>query len=111
MVEWSEVSQEEFEQHPSGNRSPEDLAWDQVMRTLAGGKAVKLPFGLEIEKRSLRLSVAKRAANRGLKLEVREGDGYLLVRKERTPRRKREPAETPTVTTRVTSSSAAADRW
>ena len=93
MVEWSEVSQEEFEQHPSTKRSAKDVAWDQLLQALASGKAIKLPISPDEDKRSLKLSLGRRAANRGIKLDVREGQDYLLVRKQKAPRRTKRAAE------------------
>ena len=93
MVEWSEVSQEEFEQHPTGKRSAKDVAWDQLLQALASGKAIKVPVSPDEDKRSLKLSLGRRAANRGIKLDVREGQGYLLVRRQKAPRRTKRAAE------------------
>ncbi len=93
MVAWSEVSQDEFDQHPTGKRSPKDVAWDQLLQALASGKAIKVPVRPDEDKRSLKLSLGRRAANRGIKLDVREGDGYLLVRKQKASRRTKRAAD------------------
>ncbi len=110
MIEWSQATDTEFEELSPGNRTPQDRAWDQIITTLASGTPVRLPFQTESEKRSLRLALGKRAAKRGLKLEVRSGDGYLIARREKASRKPKRTAEEVTAEATASFSPARQDR-
>ena len=86
MVEWSEASEEEFAALPRADRSAADRAWDQLFDALADGKLVRLPYADDADRKRKRLALGRRAAARGLKLEVRAGDGAMVARAIHEPK-------------------------
>lgn len=81
-LDWDVVSTEEFEKlpprQPQRRTSPE---WDSVLDELMSGKPVRLRYADEKDLRGKRLSLGRRAAQRGITVEIRYGEGFLIVRK------------------------------
>ena len=55
--------------------------WEPLMNDLAAGKIVCLPYADPRDRRAKRLSIARRAAARGIKTEARYTDSELAIRR------------------------------
>jgi hypothetical protein len=80
-VSWKPSTVEAHEQLPRKRTGPtQDPAWEEVMRELAAGNPVILEYADPKERGSLARSVGRRAAHCGMRVELRDGDGYISVR-------------------------------
>jgi hypothetical protein len=55
--------------------------WEPLMRDLSEGKIVCLPYADPRDRRAKRLSIARRAYNRGFKTEARYTESELAIRR------------------------------
>ena len=58
-----------------------DPGWEAVMEELTKGNTVMIEFQDAKERGAVSRSVGRRAAHRGFKADIRQGDGYISVRK------------------------------
>ena len=61
--------------------------WDKLLTQVEQGNIVSTPVSSATERKSSRLSIAKRAATRGIKVEFREDEMWLVLRKVEPPKR------------------------
>lgn len=54
--------------------------WEPILQALEKNKVVKLSYEDEKQRKGLRISLGRRASNRGLTLEIRDGDGYFMAK-------------------------------
>ena len=81
-MEWSEISGQEFDELPDPRKPPKgSTEWDPIMAALAAGTPVRIETSDASDQRKKRLSVGRRAALQGYKVQIRYGDGYMAVRK------------------------------
>ena len=78
MLDYTVVSEDTWELYaPVQEPDP----WEPLMHDLAAGKIVCLPYADPRDRRAKRLSIARRAAARGIKTEARYTDSELAVRR------------------------------
>ncbi len=85
MVDYNLITEEEWDAL-APVKQPD--AWDQLLDELEQGRIVRLPVADEKALRGTRLTLGRRAAKRGFKVDIRTQDTALAVRK-------REEAPTP----------------
>ena len=85
MVDYSVITEEEWDAL-APVKQPD--TWDQLLDELEQGRIVRLPVADEKALRGTRLTLGRRAAKRGFKVDIRTQDTTLAVRK-------REEAATP----------------
>jgi hypothetical protein len=82
MPRWERADRSEFDRlPPRTQQKPPDPEWEELIAELEAGHDVRLPFADEKEMRGLRLSLGRRAARRGFKVELRYGNGFLVARR------------------------------
>src|SRR5205085_6148588 len=104
MVEYSQISEDEWQQLPDQQQKQPDL-WEPLMRDLSQGKIASLSYSDAKERRKIRLGIARRATSWGFKTETRYTESHVAVRRtdrpalappaepqERRARRRKEPA-------------------
>lgn len=80
-VNWKPSTAEAHALLPKKTAAPRDPGWEEVMHELASGNTVMIEFHDIKERGSLARSVGRRASHRGFKVDLRNGDGYISVRK------------------------------
>ena len=103
MVTYNVIDEQEWEDMaPTAERSASE--WDRLLDDLAQGKIISMPYTDLSDRRSKRMTVARRALSRGFKTEVRYTDSIMAIKKSedatpsspatpRQPRRRRTAAE------------------
>ena len=102
VVQYRIGTQEEFESFPTG-KEPKPSEYDTLLDDLAKDQTVFVPYTDHKKTRGMRLAIARRAATRGFKIEVRVNEAEVAIRKSdevytpppakpRKPRKKREAA-------------------
>src|SRR5690242_6423603 len=86
-VQWEEITEQDFAKLPEPTKpGPKvDHEWEELISRLDQGQVVRLPFWDEKGRRGTRLSLGRRAARRGFKVEIRYGDGFIAARKSDEP--------------------------
>ena len=80
-VRWRPSTQDAHEALPRRSSAVRDPGWETVMEELAKGNVVIIEFQDVKERGSLARSVGRRAAHRGFRADIRQGDGYISVRR------------------------------
>ena len=91
MVDYSVITEEEWDALTPVK--PPD-AWDQLLDELEQGRIVRLPVADEKALRGTRLTLGRRAAKRGVKVDIRTQDNTIAVRRRAEPPTPPEVAET-----------------
>jgi hypothetical protein len=84
-VSWKPSSHQEHERLPRKRTgAQQDPAWEEVMHALRDGQVVQLQYDDDKEAGSLARSIGRRAAHRGMQIDMRRGQdqngSYLSVR-------------------------------
>lgn len=92
-VAWKPSTPDAHDALPKKSVSSQDPAWDTIMDELQKGNAVMIECHSDTERSALTRSIRRRAANRGFKADIRQGDGYLSARQadESQPAKDRKP--------------------
>ena len=103
LVTYDVIGEQEWEDMaPTAERSASE--WDRLLDDLEQGKIISMPYTDLSDRRSKRMTVARRALARGFKTEVRYTDALMAIRKSgeatpsapatpRQPRRRRTTAD------------------
>ena len=83
MVEYTEISEDAWNQIPEQRPQQPDV-WEPLLADLSQGKIVSLPYSDPKDRRSKRLSNARRAWSWGFKTEARYTDSHLAVKRTDT---------------------------
>src|SRR5205085_9617452 len=106
MVEYNVISDREWERMPAPEAAKPPSEWEPVLDELEQGRIISLPFNDPKDRRSKYMAVARRAAGRGFKTQMRHTDNTMAIRKSeepytrppakpRQPRQRRAAAGTP----------------
>ncbi len=89
------MSREEVEQPRRRPGKRTDPAMEEPLAALEAGRPQRVRLTEGQSARGVRISIARRARERGLNVETAEGDGFVAVWRadEPTPRRTRKPGE------------------
>ena len=78
MVTYNVIDEQEWEDMaPTAERSASE--WDRLLDDLAQGKIISMPYTDLSDRRSKRMTVARRALSRGFKTEVRYTDSIMAI--------------------------------
>ena len=91
MVDYSVITEEEWDAL-TPVKQPD--TWDKLLDELEQGRIVRLPVADEKALRGTRLTLGRRAAKRGFKVDIRSQDTTLAVRKREEAATPPEVAET-----------------
>jgi hypothetical protein len=103
LVTYDVIGEQEWEDMaPTAERSASE--WDRLLDDLEQGKIISMPYTDLSDRRSKRMTVARRALSRGFKTEVRYTDSIMAIRRSgdaapsspatpRQPRRRRTAAQ------------------
>ncbi len=81
-----EMSEEEFNSlRRERTRRALDPGMEELLTRLAAGQTVRVPIGPDQTARGLRVSIGRLAAQRGMRVEAVEGEGFLGVRRIEEP--------------------------
>jgi hypothetical protein len=80
-VSWKPSTSEEHEALPTKHHRKHDPEWDALLDELDKGNTVIVEYQDDKEHNMLARSLGRRAALRGFKVDLRNGDGYISVRK------------------------------
>lgn len=83
MLEF-EVVDESVWQSLAPTTKRKSTKWDAILQQLEEGKIIRIPLD-EKEKRSYRIGIGRTATSRGYKVEFRDGEGVLVMRKTDLP--------------------------
>lgn len=79
---WKPISDDDFDALPlPDGRKTRNEFWKPIMETIESGTSVRIDVDNEQDGRHKRRSVVRRGLLRGFRVDVRNGDGYLAVRK------------------------------
>jgi hypothetical protein len=84
-VQWKPSSHQEHERLPRKRTgAAQDPAWADIFDALLQGQVVQLPYDDDKEAGSLARSIGRRAAHRGVQIDMRRGEdqngSYISVR-------------------------------
>ena len=80
LVTYNVIDEQEWEDMaPTAERSASE--WDRLLDDLAQGKIISMPYTDLSDRRSKRMTVARRALSRGFKTEVRYTDSIMAIRR------------------------------
>jgi hypothetical protein len=85
MVEYNVISDREWERMPAPEAAKPPSEWEPVLDELEQGKIISLPFNDPKDRRSKYMAVARRAAGRGFKTQMRYADNTMAIRKSEEP--------------------------
>jgi hypothetical protein len=90
-VSWKPSTSEAHEALPTKHHRKQDPEWDALLEELAKGNTVMIEYQTPQEHNMLARSLGRRASLHGFKVDLRNGDGYISVRKseETEPARQR----------------------
>ena len=80
-VNWKLSTDADHNALPRRSSMTKDPGWEAVMGELDKGNAVRIEYHDAKERGAVSRSVGRRAAHRGFKADIRQGDGYISVRK------------------------------
>src|SRR5437870_12612790 len=83
MVDYSEMSEDEWNQLPSGKEKQPDQ-WEPLLADLSRGKIVSLPYADPKDRRAKRMTIARRAYGCGFKTEARYTESHMALRRSET---------------------------
>lgn len=63
------------------NQAAKDPVWQDIMNELEAGNVVQIKYADDKERGTLARSVGRRAAHRGFRVDIRQGDGFISVAK------------------------------
>src|SRR4051794_17130492 len=92
-VAWKPSTPDAHDALPKKSVPSHDPAWETIMDELQKGNPVMIEVHGDTERSALTRSIRRRAANRGFKADIRQGDGYVSVRQadESQPPKERKP--------------------
>ena len=85
MVEYNVISDREWERMPAPEAAKPPSEWEPVLDDLEQGKIISLPFNDAKDRRSKYMTVARRAAGRGFKTQMRYADNLMAIKKSAEP--------------------------
>lgn len=80
-LDWEVVGHEDFAALPAKTAGRPDPQWEALLDELEAGRAVRLRYDDEQDRRSKRMSIGHRTRKRGFTVEIRSGDGFMAVRR------------------------------
>lgn len=80
-VSWKPSTEEAHEALPRKRNRGSDTEWDAVMKELQQGNTVRIEYRDNKERGILARAVGRSAEHRGFKVDLRQGDGFISVRK------------------------------
>ena len=80
-VNWRPSTSEAHETLPKKHQTRKDAGWEAVLDELAQGNTVMIEYADQQERNTLARSLGRRASSRGFHVDLRDGDGYVSVRK------------------------------
>jgi hypothetical protein len=98
MVQYDVISDREWDQMPAPETAKPPSEWEPVLDDLERGKIISLQFSDAKDRRSKYMAIARRAAGRGFKTQMRHSDNTMAIRKSeepyaRPPARPRQPRQ------------------
>lgn len=85
MVEF-EVTDIDYWEHLSPPQKPgKPSPWDHLLDQVGDGKIIRIPVEGEKQKKGSRIGIARRARSKGFKVEFREDENWLVIRKSEEP--------------------------
>src|SRR5436309_3340258 len=85
MVQYDVINERDWEQMPAPQAAKPPSEWEPVLDELEQGKIISLPFNDPKDRRSKYMAVARRAAGRGFKTQMRYADNTMAIRKSEEP--------------------------
>jgi hypothetical protein len=83
QIDYEVVDAAAFEELPETKRPTQaGEAWEPILHALADGHYVRIPVSNDRDRKGKRLTLARRARDRGFSVEMRYADDYIVARKD-----------------------------
>jgi hypothetical protein len=89
MVQFEVADIDYWEQLAPPQKPGKPSPWDNLLQQIEDGKIVRVSVETEKEKKGSRIGISRRARSRGFKVEFREDNNWLVIRKSEEPLRTR----------------------